>query len=546
MGRHRSKRKTGRVLWIGAGAIVVAVAAGAVVVTASQLSSGQSQGSHRTPSTSSATTNCPRSVSVIVASSVRPVLDKVVESLAGTAKCVGVQATVADGSDAITLVEKTRPDVWIADDTSWGNLVPSGILRKAPPTVIATSPVFAVLPRGATLPAGATTWIGLSTTLAARKTLRLTLADPAVSGPSMVAAGALTIAVGEKSGPLVSALNLMRTWQGGHMTLGPDPAWPSAGQVGLVTEQEVIRAGAAQRYTIRAVGGPTAVQRISLSESQAAAADNTRSSSVARLKAALMTPTAVKAFEAAGFRGPGEKAEAPAAASELPAVALGATYPTTSEHFMFHVLTTWHPDRRRANLLVVVDVSGSMADPAPGTKKSLVSLVSQGVEQVGALLPDDSRVGLWEFGARLDAPRDYRVLLPDRPLDAVQRDQLNVAARKLKALKTGTGLYDTILAAYRSQLANFSSDMPTEVMVFTDGRNEDDPNSISLTALRKALVSSDRTKHVQVGVLGFGDRLPVDALGAALAPINGQIDTLGSAEQVLGAFVHAVSGGLTH
>jgi hypothetical protein len=47
-------------------------------------------------------------------------------------------------------------------------------------------------------------------------------------------------------------------------------------------------------------------------------------------------------------------------------------------------------------------------------------------------------------------------------------------------------------------------------------------------------------------VLGFGNRLPVDALSAALAPINGQIDTLGSAEQVLGAFVHAVSGGLTH
>ena len=536
----------GRGGWIAAGAIVAAIAAGAVVITASQLTSAQSGGRHPTRSSSSSTTNCPRSVSVIMASSVRPVLDRVVNSLAGTANCVGIQATVANGMDAVTLVEKTRPDVWIADDTSWRSLVPSGILRNAPPTIIATSPVFAVLPRGTSLPAGATTWEGLSTTLAEHKTLRLTLADPAVSGPGMVAAGALTMAVGEEYGPLVSALNLMRTWQAGHTTPGADPAWPSAGQVGLVTEQEVIRAGAAKRYTIRALGGPTALQRISLSESQAAAADKTRASSVARLKAALMTPTAVKAFEAAGFRGPGEKAEPPPSASDLPAVAAGSTYPTTSQHFMFHVLTTWHPDRRRANLLVVVDVSGSMADPAPGTKKSLVSLVSQGVEQVGALLPDDSRVGLWEFGARLDGQRDYRILVPDRPLDAAQRDQLNAAARKLKALQTGTGLYDTILAAYRAQLANFSSDMPTEVMVFTDGRNEDDPNSISLTTLRKALASSDRTKHVQIGVLGFGNRLPVDALSAALAPVNGQIDTLDSAEQVLGAFVHAVSGGLTH
>jgi Ca-activated chloride channel homolog len=481
-----------------------------------------------------------------VASSVRPVLDKVVASLSGTANCVGVQATVANGSDAITLVEKTRPDVWIADDTSWSNLVPPGILLKAPPTVIATSPMFAVLPHGASLPVDATTWDGLSTTLAQRKTLRLTLADPAVSGPSMVAGGALTVAVLEKSGPLISALNLMRAWQGGDTTPGPDPAWPSTGQVGLVTEQEVIHAGAAKRYTIRAMGGPTAVQRISLSESQAAAADHIRATSVARLKAALMTPTAIKAFEAAGFRGPGEKAEAPASSSRLPSVALATTFPTTAEHFMFHVLTTWHPDRRRANLLVVVDVSGSMADPAPGTKKSLISLVAQGVEQVSSLMPDDSRVGLWEFGSQLDGTQDYRVLVPDRPLDGAQRDHLNAAAGKLKALQTGTGLYDTILAAYRSQLSKLSSGMPTEVMVFTDGRNEDDPNSISLATLRKALVNSDRAKHVQVGVLGFGNRLPVDALTAALVPIDGQIDTIGSADEVLGAFVHAVSGGLTH
>jgi Bacterial extracellular solute-binding protein/von Willebrand factor type A domain len=545
VGRHRSKRKSGRARWIAAGAIVVAVAAGAVVVTASQLGSRRSHGGHSS-SRSSATTNCPRSVSVVVASGVRPVLDKVVQSVSRTANCVGVQATVADGSDAVTLVEKTRPDVWIADDASWAGLVPAGVLVKAPPTVIATSPVFAVLPRGASLPASATTWDGLSTTLAQRKALRLTLADPAVAGSSMVAAGALTLAVFEKSGPLISALNLMRAWQGGHTAPGPAPAWPSAGQVGLVTEQEVIHAGAAERYTIRALGGPTAVQRVSLSESQAAAKDRTRASSVARLKAALMTPTAVKAFEAAGFRGPGDKAEAPASSSDLPSVALASTFPTTAEHFMFHVLTTWHPERRRANLLVVVDVSGSMADPAPGTKRSLISLVSQGVQQVNSLMPAEARVGLWVFGSRLDAPRDYRMLVPGRPLDAVQRARLNAAARKLKAQQTGTGLYDTILAAYRAQLANFSSDMPTEVMVFTDGRNEDDPGSISLAALRKALSNSDQAKHVQVGVLGFGDRLPVDAFSAALAPIDGQIDTINTAEEVLGAFVHAVSGGLTH
>jgi hypothetical protein len=40
--------------------------------------------------------------------------------------------------------------------------------------------------------------------------------------------------------------------------------------------------------------------------------------------------------------------------------------------------------------------------------------------------------------------------------------------------------------------------------------------------------------------LSVVERLPVEAFSAALTPIDGQIDTIGSAQEVLGAFVHAV------
>ena len=46
---------------------------------------------------------------------------------------------------------------------------------------------------------------------------------------------------------------------------------------------------------------------------------------------------------------------------------------------MWHVLTTHQPAARRANLMIVVDISGSMADLAPGSQTPLIALVRDGV-----------------------------------------------------------------------------------------------------------------------------------------------------------------------
>jgi hypothetical protein len=123
---------------------------------------------------------------------------------------------------------------------------------------------------------------------------------------------------------------------------------------------------------------------------------------------------------------------------------------------------------------------------------------------------------------------------------------VDAAAHHLDARATGTGLYDTILAAYRRQQRDFQPGMPNEVLVFTDGKDQDDPGGISLAALRSSLAAADPGKHVQVGELGFGGQLPTTALEHALSPVDGQVDRLTTTPEVVGAFVHAVSGGLTH
>jgi Ca-activated chloride channel family protein len=183
-----------------------------------------------------------------------------------------------------------------------------------------------------------------------------------------------------------------------------------------------------------------------------------------------------------------------------------------------------------------------MGHPASSTdSRPLISVVQEVVNQLRALLPATSYVGLWKFGYQLSRPNDYQGLVPSAALDAEQQAKLANANGRLVAQDTGTALYNTILAGYRNQQAHFQSGMPNELLIFTDGKNEDAPNSISLDQLKSGLAAADAKKRVQIGVLGFRNELPVDQLTAAMSPVGGQVTN-----DVLGAFVHAVSGGLTH
>jgi Ca-activated chloride channel family protein len=267
---------------------------------------------------------------------------------------------------------------------------------------------------------------------------------------------------------------------------------------------------------------------------------------------ALTGPDSAAALAANDLRGPTGQPSATEGHDTAPLPAQhGKSLATLSQHHVWHVLTTWHPDQRRANILVVVDVSASQGNTAPGSNVPLFQVVQQGVTQLATLLPPTSHLGLWKFGYQLSPPNDYQVLAPTAALDPGQQQRFATATEQLTAQTTGTALYDTILAAYKDQQAHFRHGMPNEVLIFTDGKNEDAPDSISIDQLKANLAATDPTKRVQIGVLAFRGPAfrgpaPVDQLTDALSSVGGQVDTLNNANDVLGAFVHAVSGGLTH
>ena len=88
--------------------------------------------------------------------------------------------------------------------------------------------------------------------------------------------------------------------------------------------------------------------------------------------------------------------------------------PVTVEHAMWHVLTTWAPAQRIANVLVVVDVSGSMGDPLRA-RPSSDRPRSAGHRAGRRPATGASHLGLWQFGSRLAPPDDYRQLVPTGP-----------------------------------------------------------------------------------------------------------------------------------
>lgn len=491
------------------------------------------------------------SVRVRTASSFAPVLRELAPALAKGKDCLDLQIDVVDGREALEGLDTSGTDVWIPDDIAWAMdlgpdvLAPSG--EAGSRTVLATTPIYQVTDAATAelIKKAGGTWAALSGLFARGSGVRLTIPPPATSGDGLIAFASLTEAVWLIRGMDNATVASVATRRVSREHTGPGPALPKrAGEVGLVPEYALIPVldSAAADLAVLTGSDRTALMRYTWLPLTSATADPKRSAGLDRLFAALISDSADEAIARAGFRRPQGQAP-PGAAGRLPELTAPPLDPI-GKHRVDHVFAAWYPEERRANLLLVVDVSGSMREPAPGTKTPLIKLVASGVSSVTSLLPDDSRLGLWEFGSRLDGPRDHRVLVPSRVLDKGQRTRLARAVRELDATRSGTGLHDTILAAYKSAVASYRPGMPNQVLVFTDAVNEDDPGGIGVRRLEIELQKvADPDRPVALAVAAFGKKSD-GGLAKALEPVGGQLVRVDSAQQVGAVFVHAAVGGL--
>lgn len=231
------------------------------------------------------------------------------------------------------------------------------------------------------------------------------------------------------------------------------------------------------------------------------------------------------AYGKAGFRSPNRSATAIPAAADVVARAY-RTRKLLAAPQTAAALVRWRALRRPANVLAAIDTSGSMAEPAPGLPVTKLAVFQQAAAQSVRLFNSRSRLGLWEFSSLLDGSRDYKELVPARPLGSKvgrtdQRSLIIGAADRMTPVGN-TGLYDTIDAGYRQIQRSWRPDQQNILVVMTDGKNED-ISGLSLPQLTSSLRGQlDPKKPVTVILIAYGADADVASLTQAARAARGR------------------------
>ncbi len=254
----------------------------------------------------------------------------------------------------------------------------------------------------------------------------------------------------------------------------------------------------------------------------------------------LLTGDPAKAREDAGFRDPLlSPLSGGRGAGDI------SRLPAPSARAVDGSLRAWLTLSQPANSLAVIDVSGSMAAPVPGTGKTRMQLTVEAAASGLKLFPQSSAIGLWTFSNQLDGRRDWKPLVPVRKLTGPQRQDLLSQLSGIKAVVGGgTGLYDTVIAAMQTMQASYEPSAVNTVLLFTDGQgNQDDPGSLTLDqAVRKLKDLSDPARPVRIIALGIGPQASSEELSRLAKATGGQSYVARSPADLQEVFINALQG----
>src|SRR4029453_7213894 len=104
------------------------------------------------------------------------------------------------------------------------------------------------------------------------------------------------------------------------------------------------------------------------------------------------------------------------------------------------LLQSWGSLRKQANVLLVMDTSGSMGEQVAGTGKSKLELAKQAARNSLSQFAAGDQVGLWMFSPQLDGAAASGEGGAVGPTDAQRRAELSQRIDGLQP-SGGTGLY---------------------------------------------------------------------------------------------------------
>jgi Ca-activated chloride channel family protein len=183
------------------------------------------------------------------------------------------------------------------------------------------------------------------------------------------------------------------------------------------------------------------------------------------------------------------------------------------------LITQWTSLQRQNNILVVLDTSGSMNAPVPGTPQTRLQLLQQTAIAGFGLLTNRTNIGLWRFSVDQlppDGKGGFQELVPYGPMSAnvgnvprVRALQGSVAALKASGF---TPLYNTAYAAFKQIQSTWTPNATNAVLLITDGKNDFDTGMALPDLLNRLTTEQQAEKPVQIISIAVGPEADADAL----------------------------------
>jgi hypothetical protein len=513
-----------------------------------------------------------------------PEIAPVVETMAGrwatgrsAATCVSVTvfrvepadvAAAAAGQRGATLTGlgqpngKARvPDVWIADSSTWLQRVRSAATDLVPADApsIAQSPVVLAMPQPVAgklgWPNAKLTWATLLQRMTTGGGLKTGIVEPGRDASGLAGLLALrTAAASIGPGAQEATVAALRTLASGRSTLrddlvgrfprAADPATLASGlSAAPLPEQAVIAYNATQPpVPLAGVYLDPAPPALDYPYAVMPGIDPEVASAARGLLATLSGPAYRDLLAQQGLRGPdGIPGTGFAGGPGAPAGPI-APGPAADPGLIQQTLSTWTAVTQPGRILAVIDVSGSMLElvpTAPGLNREQVTVRAA---QGGLNLFDDQwAIGLWIFSTELDGKVPYRELVPVGPLVS-QRAQLVGALGGIKPKPTGnTGLYDTVLAAYKTVQQGWDPGRVNSVIIMTDGQN-DNPGGLSLDQLVAELQKIVNPRQpVELIAIGIGTEVSKPELTRITQTTGGGVFIAADPSKIGEIFLQAIA-----
>jgi Ca-activated chloride channel family protein len=438
----------------------------------------------------------------------------------------------------------TLPDIWIPDSTTWLMRLRSEAPGYQPTdgTSLAQSPVVVAMPEpiaeGAGWPDRKLGWNDLVAKMVTGNALRTGMVDPTRDAAGLAGLLALGSAAGTDPAAKAAQVGALRNLAAGSSSLrddlmqkfprSTDAADLASGVAAAPLSEEDVIAYNAEKPIVPlvalyldpkppALDYPYAVTPGLEVSTQAAATG---------LREAMQTGDFKSGLAKAGLRGPDGTTSAGFAApigapkvSTAPATGTqGSAAAGLDAGAINQALGSWAAITLPGRVLAVFDVSGSMGKPVPTANNLSRAAVTRGAATQGLKLFDDKwDVGVWVFSTEMQGKLPYKEIVPISPLTSA-RTRLQDSIKQITPKEDGnTGLYDTALAAYKKVQDDWQPGRVNSVLLFTDGKNENDDGISRATLISELKKANDPKRPVRLVIVGIGNEVDAEELDAIAA-----------------------------